>query len=73
MKAIQLPKKALHPSYSYGSFEFYKSEADYENGYPQSIELPKWMIDAMDAYAEEKAKNAVDNRLREIRTALDIF
>lgn len=35
MKTIQLPKKALHPNYSYGSFEFYKSEADYENGCPQ--------------------------------------
>lgn len=73
MKSLKLPAKALHPNYSYGSFAFYASETDYENGCPRSIELPQWMIGAIDKYAEAKAQNAVDKRIREIRTALDIF
>lgn len=74
MKTIRIPQKALHPNYDgYGGLEFYTSETDYSNGYHKSIELPKWMIGAIDKYAEAKAENAVDKRLREIRAALDIY
>lgn len=72
MKTIKLPKKALYPTYEYGTFEFSTSEKNYENVIDEHIQLPKWMIDAIEEYADNKAQIAVDNRLKEIRKLLGI-
>lgn len=72
MKTIQLPKKALHPTYAYGAFEFYTSQKDYDNGHDKRIELPQWMVKAIDEYAKNVATVAVETHLAEVRKTLGI-
>jgi len=72
MKSIQLPKKALHPTYAYGAFEFYESQKDYDNGYDKRIELPQWMVKAIDEYAKNEAAVAVGAHLAEVRKVFGI-
>lgn len=72
MKSIQLPKKALHPTYAYGTFEFYASQKDCDNGYSKSIELPRWMVEAIDEHIKMEAARAVGDHLSEVRRVLGI-
>lgn len=71
-KTLKLPKKALYANYRYGAFEFSTSEKNYENGFDEYIELPKWMIEAIEEYADNKAKIAVEEHLKEVRKMLGI-